>query len=304
MLKGENNFEVEFSEILFQNSIRFIDAGIGFINKGLDNYTCTVQAIVNIQLAMELALKSSIVSDYGIRTILKSSQNQMPNQEIEELFQNNRLKTREYNDIKNFAKSNSCCYDFDKKEYKCMENFQRIRNGILHSSYIFSDEETEHIEKDIYYTLIHILGVLMSEDASLENRTFMQEYLNHHEYSKLLNNPKYVKELYRFLENEYDKLYICPYCSTSTMTPEHKCVVCFGIFKGSSSYAYVDCGYCGEHMVICDAANIENNNNMIRGLCMNCREDTIVYKCNKCGEFINLESFDFEECREDHCKYD
>lgn len=62
-------FEKEFAQLLFRNAVIFIDSAIGYINKGLDNYVNMLQAIVNLQFAMELALKSSIVSCCGIRTI-------------------------------------------------------------------------------------------------------------------------------------------------------------------------------------------------------------------------------------------
>lgn len=51
-------------------------------------------------------------------------------------------------------------------------------------------------------------------------------------------------------------------------------------------------------MVICDAVNIEYNNNYIRGYCLNCDNDTTVYKCPKCGQFINAELFDKTKCHE------
>lgn len=53
--------------------------------------------------------------------------------------------------------------------------------------------------------------------------------------------------------------------------------------------------------VICDAVNIEYNNNYIRGYCLNCDNDTTVYKCPKCGQFINAELFDKTKCHEGFC---
>lgn len=56
------------------------------------------------------------------------------------------------------------------------------------------------------------------------------------------------------------------------------------------------CGMCGKDAVICDAANIEYNNNMMRGLCLNCGEYTIVYKCPSCGRFFNMKLEDEYAC--------
>ena len=38
--------------------------------------------------------------------------------------------------------------------------FQKYRNCVLHSSYHFSVDEKKDIEKEIIYTLIHVLGIL------------------------------------------------------------------------------------------------------------------------------------------------
>ena len=101
-----------------------------------------------------------------------------------------------------------------------------------------------------------------------------------------------------FLKKEYEDLYTCPYCSTRTMTIDYKCARCFNTFSDRHFFQYVTCGYCGEDMVICDAANIEYNNNYIRGLCLNCGNDTMVYKCSKCGQYVNAELFDMTKCHE------
>lgn len=297
------NFERDFAKSLFKNAIIFIDSAIGFINKGLNDYANMVQAVVNLQFAMELALKSSIVSYRGVRTILISKQCNMMDSEIEKLYYNNKLKIREYDDIKNFTKGKERLYDFERREYKYMEMFQTYRNSVLHSSYIFSEQEKQDMEKNILYTLIHILGILMSDETFQENRVFMQEYLNNHEYSLLLQNSLYIKELNNFLRQEYENLYTCPYCSTKTMTIDYKCARCFNIFADRYFFEYVKCNYCGEDMVICDAANIDNDkSHMIRGLCLNCGEDTTVYKCPRCGSFVNVELFGNTKCHEGFCR--
>ncbi|TWH78155.1 hypothetical protein [Sedimentibacter saalensis] len=301
-------WEHEFATALFNNAVIFLNEAVGFINLGLNERRNIVLSIVNIQIAIELALKSSIVNYYGVRTVLMDPQSRMTDEEIEKLFRENRLKLKEYNMLKNFTKTKDAnieVYNFEKTQYKHMEQFQKYRNQILHSSYIFSDEEIKKIEQDIIYVLIHIMGILMSDSTDYEYKHFMQEYLNGREYSKLLHNPIYNRELYEFLENEYDKLYTCPYCSTRTVTPYKYCARCLTNFDVSKDiFAFVKCGWCGEEMVICDSGNIEYNNNMIKGLCLNCGEDTIVYKCHKCHDFVNVELFDKSDCCENYCKRD
>lgn len=293
--------EKEFSNVLFRNAILFIDSAIGYINRGLDRYNNMVQSVVNLQIAMELALKSSVVSNYGIKMVLVKKQSELTDNEIEDLFYANKLKVREYDDIKNFTKGKSKLYIFDRDDYSYMETFQTYRNSILHSSYVFSVNEKKSIEKNIIHTLIHILGVLMSGETADEDRTFMQEYLNGHEYARLLENPIYEKELEEFLNNEYDSLYLCPFCGTRTMTIDYKCARCFTIFRDHYFYEYVTCEVCGDDTVICDAANIEANGNIINGLCLNCGKETMVFKCSKCGGFSNLQSEEKNICKPNFC---
>ena len=293
-------FEKEFAQLLFRNAVIFIDSAIGYINKGLDSYVNMLQAIVNLQFAMELALKSSVVSYCGIRTVLVSKQSNLSDSEIEDLYSANKLKVREFDDIKNFTKGKKHLYNFERKEYQYMELFQKYRNCVLHSAYVFSEQERRDAEKDIMYALIHILGILMSGENTAD-RQFMQEYLNDSQYALLLKNPIYNQELYNFLKKEYEDLYTCPYCSTRTMTIDYKCARCFNVFSDRHFFGYVNCGYCGEEMVICDAVNIDYNNNYIRGYCLNCDNNTTVYKCPKCGQFINAELFDKTKCHEGFC---
>ncbi|MCD7997154.1 MAG: hypothetical protein LUH21_07960 [Clostridiales bacterium] len=293
--------EKELANVLLKNAIMFIDSAIGYINSGIVRYNNMVQSVVNLQIAMELALKSSVVSNYGIKVVLVQKQSEMNDNEIDNLFYANKLKIREYDDIKNFTKGKSNLYIFDRDDYNYMEIFQTYRNSILHSSYVFNADEKKSIEKNIIHTLIHILGVLMSGETADEDRIFMQEYLNEHEYAKLLKNPIYEKELEAFLHNEYSSLYLCPSCGTRTMTIDYKCARCFMTFRDSFLYEYVTCNSCGENTVICDSANIEANGNIINGLCLNCGHKTKVYKCFKCGSFSNLESMEKNNCKPGFC---
>ena len=53
----------EFSTVLSKNAIMFLDQAVGFINLGMREQINMVLAIVNIQLAVELTMKASII-DY------------------------------------------------------------------------------------------------------------------------------------------------------------------------------------------------------------------------------------------------
>lgn len=299
-------FESEFIKGLFQNAIFFLDEAISYINRGVSDRRNMILAIINMQISMELALKSSLATNFGLRTILVEKQANLSEKELQRLYEENNLKIKEYDSLKNFLKTpqgNIEAYNFEKPQYKYMERFQKYRNRILHSSYVFSNDEIQQMESDLIYVLIHILGVILSDRTDEEYRTFVQEYLNGREYSKLLKNSVYNKELQIFLQEEYDKLYMCPICGANTLTPYKFCARCLANFDIPSAYAFVKCGNCGEKMVIGDALNIEYNSNYARGLCLNCGEYTMIYKCPKCHNYVNSELFDVTNCHEDFCRW-
>ena len=115
-------YEKEFARSLFKNAVIFLDSAIKYFNEGLDYHVNMVQSIVNLQFALELALKSSVTSQYGIRTILINKQKELKDSELEELYLANKLKVREYDDIKNYIKGKGYLFGFNRKEYKYMEN--------------------------------------------------------------------------------------------------------------------------------------------------------------------------------------
>ena len=51
-------YEKEFARSLFRNAVIFLDSAIKYFNEGLDYHVNMVQSIVNLQFALELALKS------------------------------------------------------------------------------------------------------------------------------------------------------------------------------------------------------------------------------------------------------
>lgn len=244
-------FESEFIKGLFQNAIFFLDEAISYINRGVSDRRNMILAIINMQISMELALKSSLATNFGLRTILVEKQANLSEKELQRLYEENNLKIKEYDSLKNFLKTpqgNIEAYNFEKPQYKYMERFQKYRNRILHSSYVFSNDEIQQMESDLIYVLIHILGVILSDRTDEEYRTFVQEYLNGREYSKLLKNSVYNKELQIFLQEEYDKLYMCPICGVNTLTPYKFCARCLANFDIPSAYAFVKCGNCGDQL--------------------------------------------------------
>ena len=120
------------------------------------------------------------------------------------------------------------------------------------------------------------------------------------EYTKLLGNQKYRRELENMINNEYDDVYFCPICSRRLFTPIKKCLGCLNNFNDSHAFGFTKCNYCGKDTVIYDKCNLEINS-FLRGLCINCENDTVIYRCKSCGNVYNFESKKNEMCSPEHC---
>ena len=296
------SFVSEIKESLFRNAIVFLNAAVGDINRGLrEDDSNELLAILHTQMAVEAALKAYIIENFGIKLILHSKYENLCENDIEKAYYNNELKVKEFDSLKNFTKREQSFLKFDSSRYKYLERFQNYRNKLIHFNYSFSPEEKQKMEKDIIYVIAHILGALMGNGFSRGQRIFMQDYLHEKEYKILIENPLYFNELVQYLQEEYNSVYMCPICSNRTLTPEKKCLICLEAFNDKNAFRYVDCGYCGEKMVIYDALNISINQNMIRGLCLNCKNDTTVYQCPMCDNSVNLEMFEKDKCKPNYC---
>ena len=67
---------------LFQNTNIFLNAAIYNLNKGFDSHNNRVLAVVSTQMALELAIKTRITKDYGIRIILEGDISSATNEDI------------------------------------------------------------------------------------------------------------------------------------------------------------------------------------------------------------------------------
>lgn len=288
---------------LFRNAIVFLNEAIYHFNLGIKQYHNKILAIVDLQMSLELSIKFTIANYFSINDIFEEkSIVGLSEEEILLGFQDNKLKVKEFEQLKNFLKGNKCfCTEFSR-EFSLMEKFQNYRNKLVHQNYNFSEEEEMTIENDIIHIIVYILYRLLSNDiSSSDYNEYLYEYIPKDEYKKLLANEKFAKEIKLKFETEYGKLYMCPLCSTNSLTPMKKCYKCLECFDDRHFFGYIRCKYCEEDYVFFDAGNMDCNSGFAKGLCLNCQEDTIVYKCPKCGEYSDLEEFGNKMCTPDRC---
>ena len=286
---------------IFRNATIFLNDAIHHFNDGLDAKNNKMLTIVALQMSLELAVKYKIARDYGIRFIFERITDSTTDAEIIDAYNNNSLRVKEFDATKNFLKAKREENTALSEEYAYMEKFQKYRNKLVHFDYNFSSSEEAELEDDIIHILVKILHTLMSDNTlEDENRLFVVELISADEYSKLLSNTKYRNALEQMISDEYEDVYYCPICSRTLLTPIKKCLGCLHDFNDTVAYGFVKCNYCQKETVIYDKCNIQANTFM-RGLCLNCENDTVIYRCKKCENIYNFESTDKEICSLEHC---
>ncbi len=302
------DFEKEVYKMLYNNSIVFLKDGIerlvnkdngedDFIEHDLLTLTCA-----SFQIALELAIKALIVERAGIRSIINKKQQILSDKEIESLFQENNLKTLEFDAQKNFIKSKNFIQDLTKEEFEIIDDFQLYRNRIVHFSYKFYDGDLFDLKYDIIYYLIHIIfKVLLSKKHQDERPSEFLEYsLGSELHKKLIEYAPYIYAMERSAKDNSERVFKCIVCNNRTYSQEEEYCYCCN-FLGID-FTPIDCDYCKEKKsFIYDNLNIELNNNEAKGLCLNCDNDGIVYQCPKCGFAYNMETKFDNVCINNKC---
>lgn len=283
---------------LTRNAATFLNCSIKALNRGLADYGNKVIALVNLQMALELAMKAKIVERFGTAYIVQNLPAGATEGDIQSKYENNTLRIKEFDSLKNLLKANHM-FGFERPEYAYMDRFQTYRNKLVHFNYNFSEAEEAQISQDIIYVLVYLLGVLMSDSLKSERPNYMQEFIDMAEYNRLLNNPCYQVELKEFILNTYGDVYFCPHCSHELMAPNKKCLACFAEIGDEIGHGFTACSSCGnDSSLLYDCLNIDLNKGVINGLCLRCQSRTTVYKCARCGTVTDIKN------PVDHCTFD
>ncbi len=245
---------------MLKNATVFLNPAVRAINQGLNQYENLILAIVNLQIALELAIKAKVVEKCGIQIIVKNITNSENEKQLEEKYESNSITIRKFEEIKNYLKAHKI-FPFEKVQYSYLERFQTYRNRLVHFNYHFSDQELSEIERDILYVFVFLLGEVMGESLRGDSPTYMQEYLDVAENKTLMKNPLYRDVLQDFIQLIYGKTYLCPICSERTFISRKKCLGCLiDLQDDIGPFGYIDCTCFGaEETVIYDRLNLDLN---------------------------------------------
>ncbi len=304
----KSNFENEIYNTLKDNSVIFLKDGIirllqnddsqeDLIRHDLLILTCT-----SFQISIELAVKALIVERTGIRYILNPKQRNLTDEEIKSLFINNDLKTNDFDILKNFIKSKGYIYTLKREDYDTIDTFQKYRNRIVHFSYKFTEGDYYDLKEDAVYYLINIIFkiLLSNSHEDVKPSEFVIETLGTNLYNDLLNYRPYIEAIKKVARQNSKEVFNCIFCFQKTYAQDQEyCYCCNSYFDDQTFH---DCGYCDKKKsIIYDDLNISLNFNSVKGLCLNCDNDFILFKCPVCEVVYNLE-LDFDEkCDNEKC---
>lgn len=272
-------------ETIFDNSILFLKRGINEIvisNETLDREQALVSCLF-IQMSLELGLKAFLIKESGIKTILMDNYQNRTIDNIFKSFENNTLQTKRYEDLKTHIKVNQLT-SFEDTHFHHLSRFQLFRNKLVHLNLNLQPPDLDDLKYESIYAIVHLIVPLLSE-LNFEFETpseFYAEHLDDNKYKQLITFPYYVEEMEKIAKEYSGYAYECPECYTKTFSPANGICYCCNLNFIDAAES-VNCKLCNaENAVIFDPFNIESNDNMINGLCLNCGDKPNVFKCQNC----------------------
>lgn len=241
-----------------------------------------------LQISLELATEYFLIKEKGLRAIIATrSQISLTDEELLQAFWKNEIKTKTFEQLKELMQEYSNDFSTSKDELTIIDIFQLYRNKIMHLNYNF-EQDLFDIKYEFIYLIVHVLIPLLNdEEYEVTPSEFYEYCLNKDEFLKLINFPTYVEKMESLAREESRYVYKCLECHHETFSVNDELCYCCNFQMPLQDFG--DCILCGsEKSVVFDNLNIEINNNIMRGLCLNCDKYMLVFKCPQCGNIYTF----------------
>ncbi|MHA4265461.1 hypothetical protein ACX16L_11470 [Bacillus cereus] len=296
-------------KLLRENSIVFLKRGIYELRNETDNNNRLSKegakfSYIFLQTSLELACKAYLVKNNRLQSILKkrkSDEDILSDVEIEERMNHNELNFIKFENIKPLIKG-----IMDEDRIGLIEQFQSMRNKIIHFDVDFSEGDLLDINYDCIYFIVHVLLPILNEDTdeffiSTPSDKY-KDILSEPEFFDLINLPLYIERMYLEAKKESTNVYRCPICWRKSFGVQEGRCYCCG-FWNEGALGYTDCFHCSaKQSVAYDLLNLEiNNNYILKTTCLNCEENCSVYVCENCEQAYAFEMQDNSQCTPGKC---
>jgi ligand-binding sensor protein len=264
-----------------------------------------VIATTFIQMSFELSLVAYFLNDGGIYGIVRNSDTVLTEEELLSKFENNTLVTKSFNALKQQAVSRHVFMSEDD-EY-LVDEFQKIRNKLVHLNYEFGSGELYDLKYDLTYFLVQVIIPILCEEYDRPSEAISIN-LNSDDFIKLINFPPYAKQMEKVARENSSCVYKCIHCGIeSLVTDDFDNEHCYSCCADLSGAGFINCPYCkAKKSLVYDALNIDcQSDRTIKGVCLSCDEDDMVYLCKKCDSEVPIEACIGEgKCFYGFCEFD
>ena len=171
----------------------------------------------------------------------------------------------------------------------------------MHISYNFDEGELYNLKYDLVYFLVQVVIPTLVRETQYISEVISLN-IESSDFIKLISFDAYSLEMNQEAKKYADNVYDCIHCGNNSLGDDY-CYSCCSTFN---LFGFIDCPYCkSESSMIYDALNIkEQKDHIIKGVCLKCKEDELIYLCSKCESEIALESnIGSNQCRPDFCQY-
>lgn len=270
---------------------------------GLTEEAATISTTF-IQIAFELSLVAYFINKYGIHGIVKGSESSLTEEEILAKFESNDLNTKTFNTLKKQAVDS---HIFLNNEDECLiDNFQMVRNKLVHLNYKFDIDELYDFKYDLTYFIVKVIIPVLSGECERPSEAIYKN-LDSKDFVKLIKFPPYAYEMYKAAKLQSAFVYKCVHCENESLAVDYGNEHCYSCCSDFTGAGFIDCPYCkSRSSMIYDALNIDEQGDFtIKGLCLKCKKNDMVYHCQKCNDKIALEACTGnKKCYFGHCEWD
>lgn len=260
-----------------------------------------VVATVFIQTAFELALIAYLIECEGIHAVVNSRDGNLTEEQLLEKFTNNELSTKSFNSLAEYASSKKLYLRADDSDL--VQDFQKKRNKLVHLNFEFQTGDLYDLKYELVYFLVYLVIPILTKEESRPSEA-IENYLNAEDFRKLIKFSPYAMEMKFRAKDSSSDVYKCLYCGNESLAAsdygnEH----CFSCNQYYHHVGFSDCSRCeSKNSIIYDKLNIESQpDRTLKGKCLKCDEDDLIYSCEACGEVVALEATHYERCHPGYC---
>lgn len=272
-------------------------------DEGLDKEKA-IMAITLIQMSFELSLVAYFIKVDGIHGIVKEEDATLSEERLLSKFENNKLITKSFNELKTIALDRNTLLNNGNEHL--INEFQKVRNKLVHLNYNFDESQLYNLKYELTYFIVKVIIPTLAEDGFKPSQAIASN-IDSKDFLKLIKFPPYAYEMSKVARENAMHVYRCIHCGNNSLAVDYGDEHCYSCCEDLNHAGFIDCSYCkSKRSMIYDALNIDCQiDRTLRGLCLNCGDDDLVYVCKKCGSEVALEANIGEgKCCLDFCQWD